>query len=48
MPTTSAGDLVVEVQIVLPRELDETSRSLLQEFGRRNSDDVRRALFEQA
>ena len=44
----SAGDLVVEVQIVLPRELDETSRSLLQEFGRRNSDDVRRALFEQA
>jgi molecular chaperone DnaJ len=43
-----AGDLVVEVQIVLPRELDEESRSLLQEFGRRNSDDVRRALFEQA
>jgi molecular chaperone DnaJ len=43
-----AGDLVVEVQIVLPRELDEESRSLLQEFGRRNRDDVRRALFEQA
>jgi molecular chaperone DnaJ len=43
-----AGDLVVEVQIVLPRELDEESRSLLQEFGRRNGDDVRRALFEQA
>jgi molecular chaperone DnaJ len=43
-----AGDLVVEVQIVLPRELDEESRSLLQEFGRRNGGDVRRALFEQA
>ncbi len=43
-----AGDLVVEVQIVLPRELDEESRSLLQEFGRRNGDDVRRTLFEQA
>jgi molecular chaperone DnaJ len=43
----SAGDLIVEVQIVLPRELDETSRSLLQEFGRRNGDDVRRTLFEQ-
>lgn len=43
-----AGDLVVEVQIVLPRELDEESRSLLEEFGRRNGDDVRRALFEQA
>jgi molecular chaperone DnaJ len=43
----AAGDLIVEVQIVLPRELDETSRSLLQEFGRRNGDDVRRTLFEQ-
>lgn len=42
-----AGDLVVEVQIVLPRQLDEESRSLLQEFGRRNGDDVRRALFDQ-
>jgi molecular chaperone DnaJ len=43
-----AGDLVVDVQIVLPRELDEESRLLLQEFGRRNGEDVRRTLFEQA
>ena len=43
-----AGDLVVEVQIVLPRDMDDESRALLAEFGRRNGADVRRELFEQA
>src|SRR5205823_4944980 len=40
------GDLVVEVQLVLPRLLDERSKELLREFGRINSDDVRQALIE--
>jgi molecular chaperone DnaJ len=39
------GDLVVEVQIVLPKLLDERSKELLREFGRINSDDVRQALI---
>jgi molecular chaperone DnaJ len=38
------GDLVVEVRIVLPALLDERSKELLREFGRINSDDVRRDL----
>jgi molecular chaperone DnaJ len=36
------GDLVVEVRLVLPRMLDERSKELLREFGRINSDDVRK------
>jgi molecular chaperone DnaJ len=36
------GDLVVEVQLVLPRLLDERSKELLREFGRINAEDVRR------
>ena len=36
------GDLVVEVKLVLPRLLDERSKELLREFGRINSDDVRK------
>ncbi len=40
-----AGDLVVEIQIVLPPHLDDASRELLEEFGRRNNGDVRRQLF---
>ena len=36
------GDLVVEVKIVLPRLLDERSKELLREFGRINSEDVRK------
>lgn len=36
------GDLVVEARIVLPAALDERSKELLREFGRINSDDVRR------
>jgi molecular chaperone DnaJ len=38
------GDLVVEVQLVLPEAVDEPSRELMREFGRRNGDDVRRDL----
>ncbi len=40
------GDLVVEVQLVLPRLLDERSKELLREFGRINAEDVRQALIE--
>jgi molecular chaperone DnaJ len=43
-----SGDLVVDLQIVLPREMDDASRALLVEFGRLNPADVRRPLFEQA
>lgn len=35
------GDLVLEVQLVLPPVLDERSRELLREFGRLNPGDVR-------
>jgi molecular chaperone DnaJ len=40
------GDLVVEVRLVLPKMLDERSKELLREFGKINSDDVRRSLIE--
>jgi molecular chaperone DnaJ len=36
------GDLVVEVRLVLPKFLDERSKELLREFGRINSEDVRK------
>jgi molecular chaperone DnaJ len=36
------GDLIVEVQLVLPKMLDERSKELLREFGRINADDVRK------
>jgi molecular chaperone DnaJ len=39
------GDLVVQVQLVLPRLLDERSKELLREFGRIHSEDVRTALL---
>jgi len=39
------GDLVVEIQIVLPAVRDERSRDLLREFGRLNDADVRGHLF---
>src|SRR5262249_28833804 len=42
------GDLVVEVRLVLPTLLDERSKELLREFGRINSDDVRKSLGGQA
>jgi molecular chaperone DnaJ len=38
------GDLVVEVKVVLPALVDERSRELIREFGRLNTDDVRRDL----
>jgi molecular chaperone DnaJ len=40
------GDLVVEVRLVLPPLLDERSKDLLREFGRINSEDVRRELID--
>jgi molecular chaperone DnaJ len=43
----AAGDLLVEIQIVLPPLKDERSRDLLREFGRLNDVDVRRHLFEE-
>lgn len=41
------GDLIVEIRLVLPPDLDEPSKELLREFGRLNSADVRRDLFSQ-
>ena len=41
-----AGDLIAEVQIVLPPLQDERSRELLREFARLNETDVRGHLFE--
>ena len=38
------GDLVVEVRLVLPRIVDERSKELMREFGRLNSEDVRKDL----
>lgn len=35
------GDLIVEVQLMLPSVLDERSKELLREFGRLNGDSVR-------
>lgn len=44
---TEAGDLVVEVQLVLPATLDERSQVLLREFGDRNDvAAMRRAYFD--
>ena len=40
----SRGDMVVHVRLVLPENVDERSRELMREFGRRNNEDVRRAL----
>jgi DnaJ-class molecular chaperone len=43
-PSGGRGDLVVEVKLVLPAFVDERSKELMREFGRLNSDDVRRDL----
>ena len=40
------GDLVVEVRLVMPKMLDERSKELLREFGKINSEDVRRELMK--
>ena len=42
--TGRRGDLVIEVRLVLPRLLDERSKELLREFGRINTEDVRKEL----
>jgi molecular chaperone DnaJ len=39
------GDLIAEIQIVLPSVRDEKSKELLREFGRLNDADVRSHLF---
>ena len=46
VPTAAGtrGDLIVEVTLVLPAVVDERSKELMREFGRLNSDDVRRDL----
>ena len=38
------GDLIIEVRLVLPALLDERSKELLREFGKINSEDVRKEL----
>lgn len=45
-PADDAGDLIAEVQIVLPPVRDERSRQLLREFGDINGDNVRAGLFD--
>ena len=42
---SDAGDLIAEVQIVLPAVTDDRSRELLREFGRLNNGDVRAHFF---
>jgi DnaJ-class molecular chaperone len=42
--TGTRGDMVAEVRIVLPGIVDERSKELLREFGRINSEDVRKDL----
>jgi molecular chaperone DnaJ len=43
-PSGGRGDLIVEVQIVLPKVVDDRSKELMREFGRLNREDVRRDL----
>jgi molecular chaperone DnaJ len=40
------GDLVIEVRLVLPKMLDERSKELLREFGKINSEDVRKDFID--
>lgn len=44
-PSTEAGDLLVDVQLVLPPVRDERSRELLREFAALNPIDARRHFF---
>jgi molecular chaperone DnaJ len=46
-PGDLPGDLIVEIELVLPPLQDERSKALLREFGRLNPVDVRAHLFEQ-
>jgi DnaJ-class molecular chaperone len=41
-----AGDLLIDIQIVLPPVRDERSKALLKEFGELNDVDVRKELFQ--
>jgi molecular chaperone DnaJ len=41
------GDLIVHARLVLPPAVDERSRELMREFGRRNNDNVRKDLSAQ-
>ena len=41
------GDLIVHARLVLPPDVDERSRELMREFGRRNNDNVRKDLSAQ-
>jgi molecular chaperone DnaJ len=43
-PDGTRGDLVLEVRLVLPGRVDDRSKELMREFGRRNVGDVRRGL----
>jgi DnaJ-class molecular chaperone len=43
-PSGGRGDLIVHVRLVLPAVVDERSQELMREFGRRNNEDVRKAL----
>ena len=43
-PDGTRGDLIAQVRLVLPATVDERSKELIREFGRRNHEDVRRAL----
>ena len=43
----AAGDLIVEVSLVLPVVKDERSKALLREFGELNKEDVRAHLFRE-
>ena len=45
-PPEAAGDLLIEIQIVLPPVRDERSKQLLREFGELNGGNVRDFLFE--
>jgi len=49
VPTVDGGrgDLVVHARLVLPEAVDERSQELMREFGRRNSDNVRKHLSAQ-
>ena len=42
----AAGDLLVEIEVVLPAVRDERSKQLLREFGELNSENVRAFLFQ--
>jgi molecular chaperone DnaJ len=43
---SAAGDLLIDIQIVLPPVRDERSKELLREFGELNNQNVRAFLFE--